>query len=214
MRGHGSCRHSETSLDRPRRNVPAMGQKSKAMDRLEYRDPASERERVLDLQCILASAGENTLSVHATGAAEVEASGSFVTRVEALADLKLSVVDPAALSKSARKRSTKFTSSTWEPRPLPRSVSWPSSLAVSNRWKRRVAKRKLFPARSSSSRSRVSSLSGSEVSLKARAELGRQQAVPRRSGLRGIQYTTRGPGSDLFLQRNDAPCQRSRPTQR
>lgn len=51
-------------------------------------------ERVLDLQCILTTAGDNAVNVQVTGGGDLEGSGSFVTKVEALADLKLTVNDP------------------------------------------------------------------------------------------------------------------------
>ena len=51
-------------------------------------------ERVLDLQCLLTAAGDNAIRVQVAGAGDLEGSGSFVTKVEALADLKLTVNDP------------------------------------------------------------------------------------------------------------------------
>ena len=51
-------------------------------------------ERVFTVQCQLTSAGDNRLEVHAESETELAASSSFVTRVDALADLKLQVNDP------------------------------------------------------------------------------------------------------------------------
>lgn len=51
-------------------------------------------ERTLDLQCLLMTAGDSGISLRAVAAGDLEASKSFVTRVEALADLKLVVNDP------------------------------------------------------------------------------------------------------------------------
>lgn len=51
-------------------------------------------ERTLDIQATLSTAGDNAVSVRVNGAGDLEAAASFVTRVEALADLKLTVNDP------------------------------------------------------------------------------------------------------------------------
>lgn len=51
-------------------------------------------ERVFTVQCQLTAPGDNRLEVHAEAESELAASGSFVTRVDALADLKLRVNDP------------------------------------------------------------------------------------------------------------------------
>jgi uncharacterized repeat protein (TIGR01451 family) len=51
-------------------------------------------ERVLDLQCVLTSPGDNAIRVQVVGSGDLDTTGSFVTRVEALADLKLTVNDP------------------------------------------------------------------------------------------------------------------------
>lgn len=51
-------------------------------------------ERVFTVQCQLTLPGDNRLEVHAEAESELAASGSFVTRVDALADLKLRVNDP------------------------------------------------------------------------------------------------------------------------
>ena len=51
-------------------------------------------ERVFTVQCQLTSAGDNRLEVHAESETELAASSSFITRVDALADLKLQVNDP------------------------------------------------------------------------------------------------------------------------
>lgn len=51
-------------------------------------------ERTLEIECLLTTSGENPLQVRVTGANDLEASSAFVTRVEALADLKLVVNDP------------------------------------------------------------------------------------------------------------------------
>jgi uncharacterized repeat protein (TIGR01451 family) len=51
-------------------------------------------DRVFTVQCQLMSAGDNRLEVHAESESELAASSSFVTRVEALADLKLRINDP------------------------------------------------------------------------------------------------------------------------
>ncbi|MCA9186846.1 MAG: hypothetical protein R3E01_23645 [Pirellulaceae bacterium] len=50
--------------------------------------------RVLDLQCVLQSAGDNRMTLHIDGSGDLVANKSAVTRVEALADLKLYVNDP------------------------------------------------------------------------------------------------------------------------
>ncbi len=55
---------------------------------------APNAERVFTLQCQLTTPGDNRLEVHAEAESELAASGSFVTRVDALADLKLRVNDP------------------------------------------------------------------------------------------------------------------------
>ncbi len=55
---------------------------------------APNAERVFTVQCQLTQPGDNRLEVHAEAASELAASGSFVTRVDALADLKLQVNDP------------------------------------------------------------------------------------------------------------------------
>jgi uncharacterized repeat protein (TIGR01451 family) len=51
-------------------------------------------ERVFAVQCQLTAPGDNRLEVHAESESELAASASFVTRVDALADLKLQVNDP------------------------------------------------------------------------------------------------------------------------
>jgi len=51
-------------------------------------------ERVFTVQCQLNTAGDNRLEVHAESENELAASSSFVTRVDALADLKLRINDP------------------------------------------------------------------------------------------------------------------------
>lgn len=51
-------------------------------------------ERVFSVQCQLTTPGDNRLEVHAEAESELATSGSFVTRVDALADLKLRVNDP------------------------------------------------------------------------------------------------------------------------
>ncbi|MGE0759172.1 MAG: hypothetical protein AB7O38_19300, partial [Pirellulaceae bacterium] len=51
-------------------------------------------ERNLVLQCELRTPGENKLNVQIQGSADEETRGSWVTRVETLADLKLTINDP------------------------------------------------------------------------------------------------------------------------
>jgi uncharacterized repeat protein (TIGR01451 family) len=51
-------------------------------------------ERVLDLKCELTAAGENRFEIKATGGGDLAASAACATQVEALADLKLTVVEP------------------------------------------------------------------------------------------------------------------------
>jgi uncharacterized repeat protein (TIGR01451 family) len=51
-------------------------------------------ERTLEVQAMLTVAGDNAVNVRVSGASDLETTGSFVTRVEALADLKLTVNDP------------------------------------------------------------------------------------------------------------------------
>ena len=51
-------------------------------------------ERTLDIQATLGTAGDNAVGVRVNGAGDLESAASFVTRVEALADLKLTVNDP------------------------------------------------------------------------------------------------------------------------
>ena len=55
---------------------------------------APNAERVFTVQCQLTQPGDNRVEVHAEAESELAASGSFVTRVDALADLKLQVNDP------------------------------------------------------------------------------------------------------------------------
>jgi uncharacterized repeat protein (TIGR01451 family) len=50
--------------------------------------------RTLNLQCQLMSSGDNQLAARLTGAGDLDSHDSWVTRVEALADLKLTVNDP------------------------------------------------------------------------------------------------------------------------
>jgi uncharacterized repeat protein (TIGR01451 family) len=52
-------------------------------------------ERTIEMQCVLATPGENQIAIHAAAANQLAAATSIVTRVEALADLKLSVNDPS-----------------------------------------------------------------------------------------------------------------------
>jgi uncharacterized repeat protein (TIGR01451 family) len=52
-------------------------------------------ERTIEMQCVLASPGENQIAVHAIAATQIAAAASFTTKVEALADLKLSINDPS-----------------------------------------------------------------------------------------------------------------------
>lgn len=56
---------------------------------------APKAERTVDLQCVLSAPGENQIVARTVGSNELEASDSFTTHVEALADLKLSVNDPS-----------------------------------------------------------------------------------------------------------------------
>lgn len=51
-------------------------------------------ERVFNVQCLLLSAGEQTFTVRVEDDHELSASNSAVTRVEAIADLKLQINDP------------------------------------------------------------------------------------------------------------------------
>ncbi|HEX4144184.1 MAG TPA: hypothetical protein VHY91_11685 [Pirellulales bacterium] len=51
-------------------------------------------ERLLEVQCLLQAPGENRLQVSSTASQELAASGTAVTVVESLADLKLEVRDP------------------------------------------------------------------------------------------------------------------------
>ena len=50
--------------------------------------------RIFDLQCVLASSGENRLDIRSRGAGDLSATRTVVTKVEALADLKLYINDP------------------------------------------------------------------------------------------------------------------------
>lgn len=51
-------------------------------------------ERVVELKCELTAGGDNRLEAKAKGAGDLSGSAEFVTQIEALADLKLSVVEP------------------------------------------------------------------------------------------------------------------------
>jgi hypothetical protein len=51
-------------------------------------------ERVLEFKCELTSAGDNRVELKARGASDVAAAAECITTVEALAELKLSVVEP------------------------------------------------------------------------------------------------------------------------
>ncbi len=52
-------------------------------------------EKIISVQCQLATPGENRIDAVAKSPLGLESSGSFTTRVEALADLKLTVTDPS-----------------------------------------------------------------------------------------------------------------------
>jgi uncharacterized repeat protein (TIGR01451 family) len=61
-------------------------------------------ERTIEVQCVLSAPGENQIAVQAMAANQGAAAATFTTKVEALADLKLAVVDPSgpvALGKEA-----------------------------------------------------------------------------------------------------------------
>lgn len=51
-------------------------------------------ERAIEFQLTLSVPGDNAVGMRVSGVGDLEATGSFVTRVEALADLKLTVNDP------------------------------------------------------------------------------------------------------------------------
>jgi uncharacterized repeat protein (TIGR01451 family) len=56
---------------------------------------APNSEKVFDIRCMLMQAGENRFAVDARGKGDLTATSGAATQVEALADLKLSVVEPA-----------------------------------------------------------------------------------------------------------------------
>lgn len=51
-------------------------------------------ERVVEIKCELTTGGDNRLEAKVKGAGDISAAADFVTQVEALADVKLSVVEP------------------------------------------------------------------------------------------------------------------------